>query len=298
MSWTYVRALADSRSGFTQQCPAHAPSVTSSATTTPSPSSKLASRTDSLTTPPSGMTCAPSTGVPGVDSWIASLRATRAKESHLQASAPAPTMSAGCGLTSGASFARWTPDGWRSRTLQATLPGLGVESVEGWPRAGGVLSGIAYQRQPLAPRTSAIEYSLSLHRQWLTSLLPTPTAASYGSNRSPSAGSTVHYSLQYLAKNGLLPTPTASDARKSSEGRSRQGGVSLTAAVVGFGCRSGTVHRRLNPAFIEWMMGFRAGWTETIPEKRRLAVLGNACVPQAAELAFKTLFQRMRDDNN
>ena len=295
MSWLYVPESEVSSWGCELRFPAPAPSVTSSATTTPSPSSKLASRTDSLTTPSSGMTCAPSTGVPGVDSWIASLRATRAKESHLQAGAPAPTMSAGCGLTSGASFARLEPTGWQLRTSQATFPGLGPTSSPTWPRAGGVLSGIAYQRLPLAPRTSAIEYSLSQHRHWLNSLLPTPTAASYGSNRSPSAGSTVRYSLQYLAKNGLLPTPTASDARKSSEGRSRQGGVSLTAAVVGFGCRSGTVHRRLNPAFIEWMMGFRAGWTETIPEKRRLAVLGNACVPQAAALAFKTLFERMSE---
>jgi DNA (cytosine-5)-methyltransferase 1 len=44
--------------------------------------------------------------------------------------------------------------------------------------------------------------------------------------------------------------------------------------------------RRLNPAFVEWLMGFPRGWTEGHSQKARLHMLGNAVVPAAAALAW------------
>lgn len=41
---------------------------------------------------------------------------------------------------------------------------------------------------------------------------------------------------------------------------------------------------RLNPEFVEWMLGFPDGWTEGIPRTQRLKMLGNAVQVQAGEL--------------
>jgi DNA (cytosine-5)-methyltransferase 1 len=48
---------------------------------------------------------------------------------------------------------------------------------------------------------------------------------------------------------------------------------------------------RLNPAFVEWMMGYPAGWATDVLESRGAALkaLGNAVVPQQARLAYEVL---------
>ncbi len=49
---------------------------------------------------------------------------------------------------------------------------------------------------------------------------------------------------------------------------------------------------RLNPAFVEWLMGFPRGWTEGSPREARLRMLGNAVVPHVAALAWTELSAR------
>lgn len=46
-----------------------------------------------------------------------------------------------------------------------------------------------------------------------------------------------------------------------------------------------TATGRLNPAFVEWMMGYPAGWVTDVLDNRNAALrcLGNAVVPQVAE---------------
>ena len=113
-----------------------------------------------------------------------------------------------------------------------------------------------------------------------SSLLPTPTAASYGSsgNGDPGDGRTQYAhkgtpSLETMAARAMLPTPTAGDAKASGsrrhEGSSAHPGVSLTDVVVHGRSVNGSQHgargksdRRLSPRFVEWMMGFPQGWTE------------------------------------
>jgi DNA (cytosine-5)-methyltransferase 1 len=53
---------------------------------------------------------------------------------------------------------------------------------------------------------------------------------------------------------------------------------------------------RLNPAFVEWMMGYPAGWvTDTLTNRREaLHALGNAVVPQCVAAAFVALEARSR----
>jgi len=56
-----------------------------------------------------------------------------------------------------------------------------------------------------------------------------------------------------------------------------------------------TINGKLNPYFVEWLMGFRIGWTDLPDEPAhrtdRLRALGNAVVPATAELALTTLFE-------
>lgn len=48
---------------------------------------------------------------------------------------------------------------------------------------------------------------------------------------------------------------------------------------------------RLNPVFVEWMMGLPAGWvTDLVPQRTHaLRILGNGVVPQQAAEAIRLL---------
>ena len=48
---------------------------------------------------------------------------------------------------------------------------------------------------------------------------------------------------------------------------------------------------RLNPRFVEWMMGLPAGWVTDLDLSRtqQLKMLGNGVVPQQAALAIRLL---------
>jgi len=91
-----------------------------------------------------------------------------------------------------------------------------------------------------------------------SSLLPTPTASSYGSNRGGANGRTgpVRLSLSALAKSGslsLFATPTMKANQLSPAMRKWPG------------CRAWQlVHPPgpLHPHFVEWLMGFPHDWTD------------------------------------
>ncbi len=227
----------------------------------------------------SGLTCAPSIARNGVALWTWSLRDFRASRCRSQASDLASRTRAGSGTTCGESLATWEPTTCSWRTCPGSSRRGSRRSSATWPRAGGLRSGTAFLRQPSAPLTAETASS---------SLLPTPAAQSYGSNRGGAAGRVgpVRHSLESLAKQGLLPTPTAGDAKESGAAgystERRHSGTTLTDAPVrrlptpggrdwkvqgkdGLELRlAGRTDRRLNPRFVEWMMGFPDRWTETV----------------------------------
>ena len=96
-----------------------------------------------------------------------------------------------------------------------------------WPRAGVLVHGIAYHRDPLVP----------LHSVWNAGLWPTPLESdAHSSGNRNTAGSRAHV------------------------------GVSLTDAVRGGDSntpREFTAGEYVSPIFVEWLIGVPRGWTET-----------------------------------
>lgn len=134
-------------------------------------------------------------------------------------------------------------------------------------------------------------------------LLPTPTASDYGSTNNGQRPDGTTYrtagkpSLSTMARQGLIPTPTASDANgagsRNTATSNAHPGLSLTDWARGDGGAGRLLptpqaedHRncadysdrsrghspqlrhlgsgRLNPRFVEWMMGLPPGWTDAL----------------------------------
>ena len=167
-----------------------------------------------------------------------------------------PATSGPCSLSA---FAWYDPDTHCWRTSQGTLLSGSDLFSQTWPRSGMTHNGTAYQRQPSAPRTSATEYSLSLHGE---QLWPTPQAHLAKEGGYPAEGRRATPSLTWQAMHGrrLLPSPQASDFRD-------RGGPQTPAIqrrlVKGKQINlSMTVTGQLDPAWVEWLMGFPIGWTD------------------------------------
>lgn len=175
-------------------------------------------------------------------------------------------------------------DGWFVRLVGGlwTTPqhdmftSLGLQEYsETWPKAGTMQNGTVYRQPPLAPRISGTG----------SLLLPTPATVDSGaySNRSDSPNATLRPTLGAMAKYKLWPTPKAGDAdfafpRTSGRpvekvthlatavkywptptssdshgaGKHGEGGLDLRTAVGG----------RLNPNFVEFLMGFPQDWSK------------------------------------
>ncbi|MEL0326256.1 MAG: hypothetical protein VXA09_04545, partial [Burkholderiaceae bacterium] len=170
-------------------------------------------------------------------------------------------------LDSGASLpvllARYNRDTQSWKTSQTSLvatadDGLD-EFLETWPRSGMTRNGIAYQLPRLAPTTTEIGSGL-----W-----PTPTGMTGGEGIAPSHKNGTHgWSLGAAAKDSLTqkpirlwPTPTANeDAAGTPDGK-------MQAMLGNHPSLRGTTSEEwsrgtLNPAWVEWLMGFPIGHTD------------------------------------
>lgn len=232
-----------------------------------------------------GLTSPPSTPERGVAEWIASLEASRVSRGAQPESGAASTMSGGSGTTSGESSPSVDP---ASFCLRMSLGLYEVEvsdtSFGDLPRSGSMLRGICFERPTSEHRTSESGFSSSEY--------PTPAANSYGSNQGGAAGRVgpVRPSLETWAKQ--WPTPNAHDGRRpgsdatSTQGRNlkREAEEDWATPLAGDERASATQNtrslgrqvrtatgpkspntsgRRLNPAFVEWLMGLPPGWTSS-----------------------------------
>lgn len=167
-----------------------------------------------------------------------------------------------------ASFDRATSS-WR--TSQLSLDGDSTAYSETLPRSGTMRNGTLYRLPPLVRLIAGIGSG---------SLLPTPTASDAtgsGSRNTPTSKAHPGISLTdwALGDGGkgrrLLPTPDASGHKYRLKGNSQQSKSLQALALTGrlsrgyldatMQERSGATGR-LNPRFVEWMMGFPPGWTE------------------------------------
>jgi hypothetical protein len=181
---------------------------------------------------------------------------------------------------------------------QQTLTGEWEQYSETWPSSGMTRNGRAFPRRPLVPRTSVTESGLlhtptetanqgspSMRSRDRGSWFKTPTAApsSHGGGggelhkqvtRWPMPTARDHKDGQYnpnVPINGLLGravwrTPTARDHKGAS-------GVAYKlerGSAVGLNDQVKSENGgALNPAWVEWLMGFPPGWTDIGPQSRK-----------------------------
>jgi len=172
------------------------------------------------------------------------------------------------------------------KTLQGTFLSDLEMSKPIWPRSGTTHNGIAYQRQPSAPRTYATEYSLSLHEtmEWTPTatanqmapsmrqrnpglrLWPTPTTQEVEhkdlvinekGRRATKSGHGRGWALGLADQVKLWKTPTVNDSNNANLPASQMNRSSIVGQLMREG-ESGS----LNPEWVEWLMGFPIGWTD------------------------------------
>lgn len=179
------------------------------------------------------------------------------------------------------SFAFFDPPTSSWKTYQGTFLWDSDKYSETWPPAGTMRNGKCYLQPEWEPLTFAGGSSL-----W-----PTPTV--FGNSNSPKAGTKRGTGLSTAAK--MWPTPRASDGEKGSRNQKFfRGNLGLEAAVHHFPTplardakvgnkkrvgRFGTKHGgrnlndemggKLNPTWVEWLMGFPVGWTELSASEMR-----------------------------
>lgn len=129
-------------------------------------------------------------------------------------------------------------------------------------------------------------------------LLPTPTAARYGRNKSPSAGAAIRLGLDAIGEL-VGPPHESSDAAADGPMWGRyQVAISRWEAIIGRQAppptqAGSTGSPVLAPPLVEWLMGLPAGWVTDsqlgLARTAALRVLGNGVVPQQAALALGIL---------
>jgi len=183
--------------------------------------SKPGSQVGFWTTPRSGMMPEHLTGSPGLDWWMYLQRASHASRFQSQESSERSLTSATCGRTPFASLEKLGQDGAYWKMSLASLPGLMDtldEYCETWPRAGMIVDGTAYQREPLAPRTKGTGCGLFVPE----ATYPTPNTLDHcGSGRADAGGNVKKWnglnSLGAMAAKNMWPTPSANKITPNSK---------------------------------------------------------------------------------
>jgi len=242
-----------------------------------------------------GRICEPSTAARGVESWISSLRASRAKATASRESDCSPTMSATSGRTRLESFGSFPKAGSASASSSKTSSDLwcpiGREIARPrydgcsatWPRCGGMRNGVCFRRPPLEPVTDG-----SVCSSW-----PTPDSAAMNDGQDPAENQARRDRLKAKHGNGngagltlggavaMWATPQAHDAGNGRSEKNwndpKHGARCLVNEATNWptpepdrspflpqgppipdGQTSSATRRRLNPQFVSWLMGWPA----------------------------------------
>ena len=204
-----------------------------------------------------GMTFKPLTECRGKELLTSYLAGFPAKTYPLPEKARASTESAqACGRTWPASLAKFDPATSSWKTAQPSLLGDLEESSVTWPRSGMTAAGRCWELPTLARRTSATA----------SGLLPAPTANQFDCKDVPRLlerrekskakgknGNGFGLTLAQHVRVEMWPTPTCHNAKETnSPSEAVRNTPSLAAQVGG----------KLNPTWVEWLMGWPLGWTD------------------------------------
>lgn len=279
MSWLYSQALVEEFSQGT--CSAGALSALLSTTPTPLAFWSPGRTTDACPRSRFGMTYGHLTGDLGAEllTWCREgshvrTSALRGGATDLTANAPAS------GHSSRGWFAKYDPDSSTWKTAQCSLLEDSGEFSETWPRSGSMRNGHACLRPSVALLTSVTESGLwptpvasdttsraTMYAQggsplsYAVRMWPTPTVC--GNYNRKEASATSGDGLATAVR--MWPTPCASASKGSSpaaltrkNGRSRANDRIDHAVMASEG-------GPLNPAWVEWLMGWPIGHTDLKP---------------------------------
>ena len=243
----------------------------------------------------------PSRAQATVDALTSYWRESLASRSAWPASAPGPTTPVGSGRPRGASSKKRARGRSSSKTSAASTPLDSDPFSAILPKQGGLRSGEIFARPTSARPTAETAYSLSL---WPTATAtdskasgaagystdsgrhsgttltdaavrlaewPTPTAQTYGNNRGGAAGRVgpVRHSLDSLGRQWA--TPTARDWRSEVATQSPAHSPPLGRQVLRMqtdgenGSTQADQPRQLCVRFVELLMGFPIGWSDSGP---------------------------------
>ena len=208
----------------------------------------------------SGLTCEPSRADDFAEKWILSQPDSHASLSHTLADFKEQKMSATFGPMFQGSSAKLDPQSLCWKTSQVSLVSQERLSLRTWPKWGLIVRGELYALQKPVLLTKERD---SLRYAW-----PTPTAQDAG--KATKKLRTEHQN-NLTAIVHSFPTPTARDSKGgyTSESLTRKDGKSRAfdslpnAAIGGLGTDQRPGH--LNPEWVEWLMGWPIGWTESEP---------------------------------
>ena len=192
-----------------------------------------------------GMTCGPLTedlGEALLTWWLAGFPARTS--AWLEKAQESPESDLGCGLTWRASLAKFDPDTCSWKTVQLSLLGDSELSSVTWPRSGMTADGQCWELPMLERPISEIGSGF-----W-----PTPVSSDTTMRSKPYAQGGTPLSLAVR----LWPTPTAANGL--------DGGSHSRAACSKAGMEVPTAGK-LNPNWVEWLMGWPIGWTALRPSE-------------------------------
>jgi len=248
MSWLFSRALVEASSAaISSDGGLYVPS---SATPTPPPFSPLGKTTRRSHPFPSGMTCEPLTDDCGEAVLTFCLAASPVRTSPAPAREQASPVSAPvCGPKWRGSSVRWdrASCSWRTHPSSSAE---GSESFSGtWPRWGTMRNGVCSELlTPVRPTSASGSGSWPTPRACSAMAAITPESA-WAPGRFPN--------LETVVGRRMWPTPMAHDGKDCGSSPSQAGRNSPTLPVAAGG--------KLNPTWVEWLMGWPIGWTDLQP---------------------------------
>lgn len=233
-----------------------------------------------------GMTCRPLTEDLGAELLTSWLEAFLAKTSALPGKAQDLTESAaGCGTTWPGSLAKYDPATHSLKTAQHSLFEDLIECSPTLPRSGLMRNGVLWERPMLAPRTNGNESGLwptptrdsaterakryAQGGMFLTAAVaqwPTPTVCGNYNRKGASARS--GDGLATAVSQRIYPTATATAYKGWSPNHNRadtDDRLDYTIEREGFSHGQQTPPKRLNPDWVEWLMGWPIGQTALKP---------------------------------